>query len=452
MEMGFIASFIIIIIFLSVFAYFFVFKSKVLVMDSIKTMIDNNRLDEAIEKLLKILSKEKNNGRAHYYLGIAFDKKGDINAAIAEYNMALRNAGFVSESEQLYIHTRLADLYFQLQKFDEALGEYLFLSKKFPNDPYFLTQVGEIFFEKKSFGNAASYYKKALQLDDKNPIAHYNIGRIYYISKLYRDAERHFLRCIDLQNNFYDAAYYLGLIYQQFGKTKLAIDYFSKGVYSTKFKGQSLYQIASILHATKDYNNAIKFYLKAITNIKENELLLEAKYDLSLAYEAIKDIDNALKLWNELYLVNKSYKDVEKKLNIYSELSVDDKYKEYIIAKSEDFKNIATKILATMNFKVLEIMDFGKIVYVVGIPQNTQALITTKKENNFFVFIRDSQTEILLDDVQSMRDKMIKNNCSKMHIIYPGNFTPDIIDFANSRQINLINKQTLLALLKGTYI
>jgi tetratricopeptide (TPR) repeat protein len=412
-------------------------------------MIDNNKIDEAIEKLLKIISKDKNNGRAHYYLGIAFDKKEDVNSAIAEYNICLRNAGFVSESEQLYIHSRLADLYYKIKKYDEALGEYLYLSKKFPNDPYFLTQVGEIFFEKKSFGNAASYYKKALQLDDKNPVAHYNIGRIYYISKLYRDAERHFLRTLELQNNFYDAAYYLGLINQQLGKPKIAIDYFSKGVYSTKFKGESLYQIASILHSTKDYNNAIKFYIKAIANLKENELILEAKYDLSLCYETIKDIDNALKLWNELYLINKNYKDVEKKLNIYSELSIDDKYKEYIISKSEDFKTIATKILATMNFKVLEIMDFGKIVYVVGIPMHSQEMVTTKKENNFFVFIRDSQTEILLEDVQLMKDKMVKNNCSKMHIIYPGEFSPEIIDFASSRQINLINKNVLIALLKS---
>jgi len=102
-----------------------------------------------------------------------------------------------------------------------------------------------------------------------------------------------------------------------------------------------------------------------------------------------------------------------------------------------------------MNFKVLEIMDFGKIVYVVGIPMHSQEMVTTKKENNFFVFIRDSQTEILLEDVQLMKDKMVKNNCSKMHIIYPGEFSPEIIDFASSRQINLINKNVLIALLKS---
>jgi len=364
----------------------------------------------------------------------------------------LRNAGFVSESEQLYIHTRLAELFYRLKKFDESLGEYLFLSKKFPNDPYYLTQIGDIFFMKKSFGNAANYFKKSLQIEDKNPLAHYNIGRIYYFSKLSKDCERHLLRCLELQPNFYDAAYYLGLNYLSLGKTKFAVDYLSKAVYSTKFKGQAFFQIAKILHTSRDFINAIKFYVKAITNLKETDLLKEAKYNLAECYEHNKEIDHAIKFWDEIYLEDKTYKDVEKKLNIYSELTVDDKFKEYIIAKPDAFKNIITKILASLNYKILELADFGKTVYVVGIPSNMQAVATTKKENNFFVFIRDIDAQPLLEDLQIMRDKMLKNNCSKLHVIFPGDFAPEIIDYAQTRQVNLINKATLLTILKNSNI
>lgn len=436
---------------IGIIIYYLIFKSTVLQLDNIKTLIENNRLEEAMEKLIKLYNKDKNNGRIHYLMGQIFEKQEKFQQAINEYISALKKAGTISEAEQLHIHSLLAELYFKVKRFDEALGEYLVLSKRYPNDPYYLMQIGEIFFAKKKFSNATNYFKKSLELESKNPKAHYNIGRIYFFVKKYKDAERHLLQTIKLSPKFYDAYYYLGIIYLQQNHPKYAIQYLKKAIYSIKFKGQAYFQIGLILEATKNCEQAIGFYTKALNNLKDNDVILQAKYNIAACYEKLGKIDEAVKFWEEIALENKDYKDVDKKLALYAELSLDDKFKEYIIDKGDNLKNLINKIINNLNYKILEYYDFKNIIYVIGIPKTVAESSTTKKDNNLFIFYRNIDMNLFVDDLAILKDKMKKYNCSRMHIILPGKFSQDVIEYAQSRNINLIDKETLLKMLNSIH-
>lgn len=431
--------------------YYFIFKSAILQLDSIKTLIENNKLDDAMDRLIKLYNKDKNNGRIHYLMGQIFEKQEKLQQAISEYISALKKAGTISESEQIHIHSLLAELYFKVKRFDEALGEYLVLSKRYPNDPYYLMQIGEIFFAKKKFSNATNYFKKSLELEAKNPKAHYNIGRIYYFAKNYKDAERHLLQTIKFSPKFYDAYYYLGIIYLQQNHPKMAIQYLKKAVYSIKFKGQAYFQIGVILEASRNCEQAIGFYTKALNNLKDKDLILQAKYNIASCYEKLGKIDEAVKFWEEIALENKSYKDVDKKLALYAELSLDDKFKEYIIDKGEDLKGLINKIINHLEYKILEYYDFKNIIYVIAIPKSIAESSTSRRDNNLFIFYRNIDMTLFVDDLVILKDKMKKYNCSRLHIILPNKYTSDVIEYAQTRNINLIDKDTLLKILNSIH-
>ncbi len=428
--------------------YFFVSQSSVMQIENIKTMIENDRIDEALEKLMKMISKDKENGRLHYFLAMAFDKKGELSTAISEYQSCLRNVGFISETEQLNIHSRLADLYYKTKKFDDALGEYLLLTKKFPNDPYNLLQIGEIFFQRQKFGNAANYFKKSLKLESSNPKAHYNLGRIYYITKINTDSERHLKKAIELSPKYYDAHYYLGLLYIRLNMTRNAISHLTKGIYSLKFKGQSYYQIGRILINSKKYKESIKFITKAVPLLTNNKLKLEAKYLAAHAYENLDMIDEAIKYWNDIYIESSEFKDVSHKIALYSELSMDDKFKEYVIAKPKQFTTLIKHLLNQLDYKLLEESYYNSLVYAVGIPKHLNSQTTSKKENVFFVFVRDLDYEVDIKDIQLMKEKMNKKNCAEMMVFLPNEFTERVIEFSKTRQIHLYNKDRLIDLLQ----
>lgn len=440
---------IIIIIIISAIVYILIVQTPALKLDSIKQLIDSNNLDEALNKLTKIIQDGKSTPRTHMYLGEVFEKKGDINTAIMEYQKCLKEGGFISESEQLVIHIKLAELLNRIGRVDDALGEYLILAKQYPNDPYYLMQIGDIFFSKKKFGNASNYYKQALLLNNSNPVAHYNLGRLYYMIGINTDCEFHLKKAVELSPKFYDAYYYLGLLALRQSQGNNALMYFSKAIYSSKFKGLTYLNIGNLLFNSNKIEEALNFYLKSIANLNDKENLLLAKYNVALCYEKLGNIDKAVEFFREVYMEKSDYKDVATKIALYSELSANDKLKEYIISKKNEFELIINKILNFFKYKPLESFFYDKFVYVIGIPSNLTPDSTNKKDNNFFVFFRTMDDTFSDDELFLMKEKMLNANCSKMYIIFPGEFPENAKKWAENRDVVLIDKARLLEIFES---
>lgn len=449
MSLIIIVPIIIIVIILAAVIYLFVVQTPSLKLDSIKQLIDNNNLDEALAKLTKIIQDGKATPRTHMYLGDIFEKKGDINTAVMEYQKCLKEGGFISDSEQLVIHIKLAELLNRLGRVDDALGEYLILAKQYPNDPYYLMQIGDIFFSKKKFGNATNYYKQALLLNNSNPIAHYNLGRLYYMTGLNSDSEFHLKKAIELSPKFYDAYYYLGLLSLRQSQGNNALMYFSKAVYSNKFKGLTYLNLGNLLFNSGKTEEALNFFLKSLSSINDKENLLLAKYNTGLCYEKLGNIDKAMEYFREVYIEKADFKDVQTKIALYSELSVNDKLKEYMISKKNEFETIINRFLGYFKYKPLESFFYDKFVYVIGIPSNLTPESTNKKDNHFFVFYRTMNDSFTDDELFLIKEKMVNANCSKMYIIYPGEFPDNAKKWSENRDVMLIDKTKLLEIFES---
>ncbi len=449
MSLVIIIPIIIIVIIVSAVVYILIVQTPALKLDSIKQLIENNNLDEALAKLTKIIQDGKATPRTHMYLGEVFEKKGDTNTAIMEYQKCLKEGGFISDSEQLVIHIKLAELLNRIGRVDDALGEYLILAKQYPNDPYYLMQIGDIFFSKKKFGNASNYYKQALLLNNSNPIAHYNLGRLYYMTGINTDAEFHLKKAVELSPKFYDAFYYLGLLALRQSQVNNALMYFSKSVYSTKFKGLTYLNLGNILYNSGKTEESLNFYLKAISNLNDKENQILAKYNTGLCYEKLGNLDKAVDYFRDVYMEKSDYKDVQTKIALYSELSVNDKLKEYMIAKKDDFEMIVNRILGYFKYKPLETMFYDRFVYAIAIPLNLTPDSTNKKDNNFFVFFRTMNDSFSDDELFLMKEKMVNANCSKMYIIFPGEFPDNARKWSENRDVTLIDKTKLLEIFES---
>ncbi|NMC67201.1 MAG: tetratricopeptide repeat protein [Spirochaetales bacterium] len=450
MSLVIIIPIVIIVIIVSAVVYLLIVQTPALKLDSIKQLIDNNNLDEALTKLTKIIQDGKATPRTHMYLGEIFEKKGDINTAVMEYQKCLKEGGFISDSEQLVIHIKLAELLNRMGRVDDALGEYLILAKQYPNDPYYLMQIGDIFFSKKKFGNATNYYKQALLLNNANPVAHYNLGRLYYMTGLNADCEYHLKKAIELSPKFYDSYYYLGLLALRQSQGNNALMYFSKAIYSNKFKGLTYLNLGNLLFNSGKTEEALNFYLKSLSNINnDKENLLLAKYNVGLCYEKLGNIDKAMEYFREVYMEKADYKDVQTKISLYSELSVNDKLKEYIISKKSDFEIIINRILSYFKYKPLETIFYERFVYAIGIPSSLSPDSTNKKDNHFFIFYRTMNDSFTDDELYLMKEKMLSSNCSKMYIIFPGEFPENAKKWSENRDVILIDKIKLLEIFES---
>lgn len=114
-------------------------------------------LDKAIFYLSKSLVGESKPEHASYYLGIAYEKKGETELALEYYDKA-REAG-TSKDLDLYHHS-MAKLYKEQNKLKEAIHHYTEATKH-SDDPvliFLLAQVCDDYYKDKNI--AIRYYKK----------------------------------------------------------------------------------------------------------------------------------------------------------------------------------------------------------------------------------------------------------------------------------------------------
>ena len=93
-------------------------------------------------------------------------------------------------------HLNLGVAYEKRGEFDNAIKEYQLAAKK---QPIAYLYLGNVHFQKKDWAQAEHDYKKAIDIDPKNADAHNNLAWLYYTQgENLDDAERLAIQAIDL--------------------------------------------------------------------------------------------------------------------------------------------------------------------------------------------------------------------------------------------------------------
>jgi tetratricopeptide (TPR) repeat protein len=93
-------------------------------------------------------------------------------------------------------HLNLGVAYEKQGEFEPAIKEYNAAAKKLPVANLYL---GNVHFQKKELGKAEAYYKKAIKNDPRNADAYNNLAWLYYTKKEnLEEAEHLALKAIDL--------------------------------------------------------------------------------------------------------------------------------------------------------------------------------------------------------------------------------------------------------------
>lgn len=100
-------------------------------------------------------------------------------------------------------HINLGVAYEKKGELDNALKEYKEASKKLPSAYLY---IGNIYFQKNALAEAETYYKKAIKKDPQNADAYNNLAWLYYTKKENLDeAESLALKAIELNPSKKDA-------------------------------------------------------------------------------------------------------------------------------------------------------------------------------------------------------------------------------------------------------
>jgi tetratricopeptide (TPR) repeat protein len=429
---------------------FFLIKSIIAPkkVSNMATMLKQGKASSVSKIAKQIIAKEPRNVEAHYFLGQAYADQGKPELALMEFKIVNQISNFSPLCPEVEFRRKISELYKRFNQPEEALKEYLLLIKLEPDVADYYFSTGELFEERDKSDKAEMYYRKAIELDPQMATAHYKLGALLVRMKKLVEAKVELELTLKLEPENYNAYFYIGKIIKENHDYVAALVAFEKAQRDPELKVKALVERGGCYMSMNSFDKAITELERAIklaTNDAASEVLY-GRYFLAKCYEKMRDIDKAVEQWEKIYLKKPTFRDVAEKLSQYQDLRTDDRMKDYLTSPIETFHEVAKALTVGMGLAIRDLSDIPNGCQVVAVESETKWR-NAKKITKILRFLRvpDMITETT---VRSIYEEMKKLGVSRGVIISSSNFSRKAIDFAESRPIDLVNKDQLQENLK----
>ncbi len=198
----------------------------------------------------------------------------------------------------------------------------------------------------------------------------------------------------------------------------------------------------------KNFDKAIIELERAIklsTNESSPETLY-ARYFLAVCHEQERNIEKAIEQWEAIYTKKPGFKDVAEKLSQYQELRTDDRVKDYLTSSEEEFQEICKAITVAQKLSPTDISSIKNGCQIIAVEDSSKWR-GTRKMPKLMWFLR--VPEIINEStIRSLHEKMKALSVTRGYLIVSSTFSRKAIEYAESRPIDLINKDKLQEILK----
>ena len=164
----------------------------------------------------------------------------------------------------------------------------------------------------------------------------------------------------------------------------------------------------------------------------------------------MRKLEKAIDQWELIYSNDATFKDVAEKLSQYQDLRHDDTLKDFLTASMPEFQKICSAVIESMGMSIREMGNTTGGCQVTAIDLE-QKWMGVKQLPRLIRFLRVAEL-IAEPEVRSLYEEMKNSSINQGMIIASANFSKKASKFADSRPIELYNKDKLTALLKSSKI
>lgn len=444
---------VVILVLLVLIGFLAVFVVKSLVapqkIDSINKLIKQQKYSAAQKAAKALIAKDQRDYHAHYYLGKAYlaDRKNEL--ALMEFKTVAANAVFDAQLPETEFRKQLSQLYLKFNQLDDALKEFLLLTKLEPANAENFYQCGRIYEQQNNAESALGFYQKAIKFNKKHVKAWSGTGMILFRAKRFNEARKAIDYALKLSPETFSTYYYLGKIQKESKDYPAAVKSFEKACRDPEFKQRALLERGSCYMMAGATDNAQLEFEKAIKAGRDERAqeTLYARYFLASCFEKNRKIDKAIEQWQAISKVSRSFRDVQSKLSEYKDLQSNDSLKEFLTSSNADFVEICKKA-ALVGFSMVaqtaEEQKWG--CQIIATEQKKDDWMNVRKQLFLLNFYRVTDP---VEDTEIRRalDFAKSKNCAKAYACASSEFTTAAVRFAENRPIELVPKEKLEAIL-----
>ena len=251
----------------------------------VKINLPETRLDPDLTKQIKDSAIIK---------GIDYFNQKEHKKAIEEFQRILKKN---KKDSDTYYSTLcvLANVYYNLQKYDESAKYYTLATKHRPDDSLNYFYLGLIYHSQNKLNLGIKNFQKSIALNPGKFQPYYNLGNIYKDKENYEKALEYYKTSLEVEPNNLNSYYNMGNVYYKLEDIKNSNECYLKAIEINPAHCDSHYNLGLNYHEKGEYNKAIEQF---------NELLKiapsyrEVYDDLGVTYYNLKDREKALKNFN----------------------------------------------------------------------------------------------------------------------------------------------------------
>ncbi len=416
----------------------------------VEALLKQGKTIQAMRMTKHIIAKNSHNVDAHYLLGQAYNELNKPELALMEFKTVNSLGNFTGVCKEVQFRKEIAALFMQFHQYEEALKEYLLLlqTEPFVADHHY--HAGLLFEERRREDRAYSYYLKTIELDPDHGDAHFRLGKILYKQKKPIEAKIELEKAVKYEADNYNAFFYLGKLQKDAHDYMSALLYFEKAENDPELKVKALIERGTCFMNMNNCESAINELDRAI-HIGESEKRQEviyARYFIALCYEKNREIEKAIEQWEKVYAKRPSFRDVAEKLSQYQEFRTDDRIKDFLTSSKGRFKEICIAMVRALKLEVRDITELPNGCQIIAVEAEQKWRGARKMPK----LIRIFRVPEIIDDtsVRSMHEVLKKLSVMKGMIITSSTFSRKAYEFAETRPIDLYNKDKLREILLRT--
>jgi tetratricopeptide (TPR) repeat protein len=433
------------------FLLFFIIRSIIAPkrVELLAGLLKQGKAQAAIKAAKNIIAREPRNAEAHYFLGQAYLADSKPELALMEYKTVNQIAVFGPAIQEAEFRRKMAQLYFRFNQMEESLKEYLLLVKlePFQADHYYWS--GKLFSERNRSDMAINYLRKAVEIDPRHGKAHYELGLLLYREKKPVEAKVELDAALKHDPDNVQAYYYLGKLQKESHDYVAALLSFEKAQRDPEFKAKALVERGGCYMSMNSLDKAIPELERAVkvSNDDGSTESLYARYFLAMCHEKLRNLDKAMEQWERIYAKKPTFRDVAEKLSHYQEFRTDDKMKDYLTSGREDFIELCKGIVdQAMGLQVRDIAEIPNGCDIVAVEGDSAKWRNVRKMPRLIRFLR---TPDMVDEstVRALLEQMKNLGMTRVALATSSGFLRTAMDFADSRPVDLYNKDQLAEML-----
>lgn len=420
----------------------------------LQTLLKQGKTQAAIKAAKSIIAKEPRNQEAHYFLGQAYMAEGKPELALMEYKTVNQIGIFGPTVPELDFRKRMAQIFIKFNQIEEALKEYLLLVKLDGNQADYYYWCGKLFSDRDRNDMALNYLRKAVEIDPRHGKAHQELGLLLFKDKKAVEAKAELEAALKYEPENLQTYYYLGKLQKDSHDYVAALLSFEKAQRDPDFRAKALVERGGCYMSMNALDKAVpelERAVKASSDDASSEVLY-GRYFLAMCHERMRNLDKAIEQWEKIYAKKPSFRDVAEKLSHYQEYRTDDKMKDYLSTSREEFVEICKSIvLQGMSLQIRDVSEVANGCDIVAVEGESAKWLNARKMPRLIRFMRAPE---MVDDgvVRGLMEMMKKIGMTRAVLVTSSNFSRTAIEFADSRPIDLVNKDQLTEMLNNVDI